>query len=69
MGLCLLMVLVSLSAMVPPAGNLSSETPARSIYYTPQPNEVGLNLTSTGGRFSGRACCLCFMAACLFWLG
>ena len=47
-GLCLLMVLVSLSAMVPPAGNLSSETPARSIYYTPQPNEVGLNLTSTG---------------------
>ena len=48
LGMCLLMVLVSLSAMVPPATESAPQTVARSIYYTPQPNEVGLNLTSTG---------------------
>ena len=47
-GLCLSMVLVALSGMVPPAVGPSMEAPARSTYYTPQPNELGLNLTSTG---------------------
>ena len=47
-GMCLLMVLVSLSFMVPPASNTVREPPSLSTYYTPQPNELGLNLTSTG---------------------
>ena len=47
-GFCLLMVLVSLSSMVPPAGPSAQDSPARATYYTPQQNELGLNLTSTG---------------------
>ncbi len=48
LGMCLLMALVSLSAMVPGSSNVPSDTVARSTFYTPQPNELGLNLSSTG---------------------
>ena len=48
MVLCLLMLLVSASPMVEPAPNFTAATPSKSTYYTPQPNETGLNLTSTG---------------------
>ena len=46
-GLSVLMLLVLASPMVHPS-TLSSETAARSTYYTPQGQAQGVNTTSTG---------------------
>ena len=46
-GLSVLMLLVLASPMVQPS-TLSSETAARSTYYTPQGQAQGVNTTSTG---------------------
>ena len=46
--LCFLMLFVSASPMVAPAPKFSISATSHSTYYTPQANETGLNLTSTG---------------------
>ena len=46
--LCFLMLFVSASPMVAPAPKFSISAASHSTYYTPQANETGLNLTSTG---------------------